>query len=275
MISDYPIKPRRVQNAKHWSPEAKDTILQELDKPGATAKDVAARFNGLLDGGRSLNENQVKRILMSRSYVRSERPKHVWSQESTDLLIHHVVVHNLPAPEVAKMFHLKLDGGQPLTAAKIRGLVFRHDPEAKEAARRKQEMLKDENRQGQGKDKVRSGPSSPILRFLHTGGEYVPQARGLPSKPELPINGHHTLSHLFLVNLGDNQCRLICSETTEGDVVCCGKLCAERPAHLRGSKGRYYSYCSDHIQQLQKAPSSRAANQVYEAETLRYSRKRR
>jgi hypothetical protein len=216
-------------------------------------------------------------MLLTRAYVRSSKPKHVWSQKSTDLLVYCVLDLKMSAPEVAKKYHLKLDGGQPLTASKVRGLVHRHDPETRQAYQQRQmsglnEGLTPEAGRKGGSEK-KSGPSSPILRFISSGGLVAPQPRGLPEKPELPIATQHRLAHLFLVNLGANQCRLVCTTTEDGDAVCCGRECAERPIERRGNKGRFYSYCPEHLAVMQKPAVTQTAARRYENDTAWFSRR--
>ena len=259
MIVESLIVSRRQPKRYNWSRVAKERVIAASKEPGATPSSIAAKFDGILDGGLPLNADQVRRILRTRTYLTSPTPRHIWTKESTDLIIFLYRECNMKSTEIAEKYNRKLDDGQELTPSMVRGLVNRHDPDAQiESSRRREYYAEMRQLANLPTKPTKAKVSSNPLRTI------IAEARhSLPAVPALlPANQRrqHPDFAFFIENLEDDQCRWVC-ETTPDFTRCCGDRNVERPMTMR-KHGRFYSYCLKHLRVVQRPGSESQGSQT-------------
>lgn len=266
MIINDQITSRRKSKRHVWSPAARTTILDACGEPGATARSVAKKYDGLLDGGMPLTPIQVRSVVRSKNYQRGATTRHIWSNYATNLIIHCVKDLNMKSNQVAALYNGKLDGGQKLTPSAVRGLVARHDPTAQEQS----EQMSLESKPAPIGELTTTlvKPSKPsLLRMISTN---MPPQRSADIRPFVPDRRpvDNSLAALFIDNLADDQCRYITSKTADGISVCCGAKCQERPNRRPGGNP-YYSWCGEHLGQMLQTPASAKKVDRYVSQTAR------
>ncbi len=270
MIINDQIASRRKSKRHVWSESARNTILEACAEPGATARSVAKKYDGLLDGGMPLTHIQVRSVLRAKHYQRGPNRRHIWSNYATNLLIHCVRDLHMNSHQVAALYNGKLDGGQKLTPSKVRGLVSRHDPAAHGVPARIATQVKSAASPIGEITTTIVKPSKPsLLRMISTNMPPQKDAVIRPfSPPRQPVD--RGLAALFIDNLGDDQCRYIASKTADGISICCGAKCQERPKRRPGGSP-YYSWCSEHIGKMLQVPASDQNLDRYVRQTARLS----